>query len=263
MKNVTIFIPLSRPDKLDFMLQQVSKLSTPNLSISLLIVSDNKDIDANKIRLNCARYEISPIVHETGRYAASEFHMPVRRERIAHVFSAAQQHIPKDTDFVFTIEDDSLIKPDTLMVLRNDYVTLSRDHKVGLVSGVQVGRWGFKMIGAWNTNDLYHPTQVITIPYTVKQNITEVDAAGFYCFLTTRELFISVKHSPFFGPCGPDVNFGIELKKKEYRNYVDRSVVTGHIVSNGVLYPDDECVVVEFKKIDDKWIRTRPFLKNV
>jgi hypothetical protein len=260
--RVTVFLPISRMDRIEVMADQVNALETKNCRINfILIIVDNYWIDNDEvIRIVGNKYPV--IIMNTGNKPPHEMNIGQRRSRITDVFNYARKLIP-DTDFVFTIEDDTNIRPNYLDRLISKFnLVNSREYKVGFISGVQVGRWGFKMIGAWNGFDYDDLKSAQTIPYTPENGLQEVDAAGFYCYLTKKNLFVNTNYK--FGQFGPDVYFGFDLRFKGYHNFIDWSLIAEHVTNKGILVPDKDVVVVKYAK-DDKgiWQRVLPIRESI
>ena len=277
MKNkVTILVPFTRLWRLDAMIGQLSYLNVNNLDVNAIFIVDNKMISVDAIHNAWKRWKCTmPLiyVHNTGKKGEAEARVQPRRQRIADVMEIAKKFIPEDRDYVFVLEDDTDIRKDALLNLVNDFDLLKNamkrqgyaekvdapQIKVGLVSGIQVGRWGFKMIGAWRCDNPNDPRLLETIPFTRKYLIERIDAAGFYCFLTTRKLFMEAKFEANY--FGPDVNFGLELRRKGYQNFIDWTVIAGHVMKHITMLPDESCVVVEYTNGSGDpmgWKRTKP-----
>lgn len=259
LRKVTLFLPTSRRWRVEPMAKQLHKLDRDGFEIDVIVVIDNSDISEAYVQNMFAKHEapnISKII-STGNPGASEGNAHARRERITNVWKLAKTAIPEATQLVFTIEDDTDISANTLQALVGSYdVFTAKGVKVGLISGIQVGRWGLKMIGAWKTDNIADPTTWETVPFTRKEILSEVDAAGFYCFITPRELFCSANY--IFNDFGADVNYGWEVRKKGYRNFIDWTLPCGHVMQHKTLLPDESVMVCKYQKIDGKWKLIKP-----
>jgi len=118
-----------------------------------------------------------------------------RRARIADNHQKLKEYVEKsDCDFVFQVEGDCVLEPDTLEMLISTYqsASLLSAKKLGFVSGTQVGRHGLYAIGAWHFNEdrteywSLDPKQELPI---------EVDATGFYGLLASKEVWLD--YTPF------------------------------------------------------------------
>lgn len=259
--NITIFLPMCREHRVDVMALQVAKLKRESININIVIVVDNSNITKEFV-IDTFQYRLPGIpikIYHTGNAGSSEFSVGARRQRITDVFTLGAKYIPPYSELVFTIEDDTDLSSNALEALLWRYMILKlATPNIGLVSGIQVGRWGFKIIGAWKADNPANLQSLKSVEYKNTGNSEEVDATGFYCFITPRELFCT---TPFhFLPFGPDVHYGLDLKLKGYKNFVDWSVITGHNDNNYSLRPDEKCVVIKFQKNNDIW--NHEILKN-
>ena len=270
--KTTILLPISRAKNIEIMMHQISVMNMMGCDVDILVIADSPLVNESNITeamkehsVN-SKYKLIGVI-KTDLPPVSENNIAQRRRRIADVFNLAKKHIPEDSDLVFCIEDDTLTNYDDFANLFASYNTFksvkNSGIKVGIVSGVQVGRWGYRMIGAWIANDgKWAPkTEEIksleTIPYVSNQMYSRVDATGFYCFIVEREAFVS---SEFYASdFGPDVNFGLDLRRKGYVHFVDWSVRVGHMIPTGTLYPEkDTTVVVRYEYEDGKCKRVAP-----
>ncbi len=248
--SVQIFMPITRAWRVDAAAQMFGKLDQSGYDCELLICIDNAEITEHYVRNAFEKWEIPlkyRIIH-TGKYPVGEVNMARRRDRIVEMLTFASKHI-NNTDFVFMVEDDTEIKPSTLHDLMASYGALEQaGMKVGFVEGVQVGRHGYRMIGAWRCNDLENPTVMETVPYNKKDLLEKIDGGGLYCFVVRTPLFKAHKWYWHHECFSVDVTFGIELRKQGYQNVIDWTVQTGHCQKDALpLYPSDKCVVVRYE----------------
>lgn len=256
MLKLTIFLPITRKDRLPKIGQQMRDLDTSGFDVSILAISDNKDVTVDDIKRVLPDKYHSKIL-TTGLPGASEFNIQARRGRITDVFTMARKHI-SPYGFVFVVEDDTDINSNALQCLSETYAAYSYQDLVGLVSGVQCGRHGFKMLGLWRAES---DNVMVTLPYQEKEMTQQIDASGFYCMLTKAELFKSAKFR--YGAFGPDVCYGVDLSKKGYQNFVDWRVRTGHDTGNKVLWPDANCITIKYVNVDGEWMLVNPESKKV
>lgn len=250
MRKVAVFLPISRREQAERLLNQVNELDTTDLEVELLLILDDKDLSFNDDFIDTWKYPFR-IVY-TDEFRASEYNVGQRRGRITKSFSLAKRYMPA-CDFVMGIEDDTDVPTDALQKLLKTFDAYSNPSiQVGVVSGVQVGRWGFRMIGAWRADNVDDPLILETVPFNKQGGIEAVDATGFYCFICLRELFVRAEFK--FNDFGPDVNFGLDLRKLGYHNYIDWSIVAGHIVDKNItLIPNHECVVIKYVNLNGEW----------
>lgn len=179
--------------------------------------------------------------------------------RIADIHNQIKENLGQCT-FVFGIEDDTIFQSNTLEKLQKDF---TRYPHAGFIQGVQLGRWGIPHVGAWRVDDVYSPTKIDSVEPPVNVNlkptIDEIDAGGFYCFLTPRLNYMSHEFKPFdHNGMGPDFNYGIELRKNGLMNYIDWSIQTVHKTKQGdISLLKTEPRHVTFVRKDNRWRQSR------
>lgn len=251
--NITIFVPLSRRDRIQTVAEQIAALDKRvQDTFNILVIIDHQKISESDVLKHFGRLCNKVTVVYSGLKPVPEMDLRRRRERITEVFRMAQARIPFSTDLVLTIEDDGDFNPSAMTTLLEDYDLLSQVSNVGLVSGVEAGRWAVKMVGVWNCDNPRNPSRIWSYPY--KNNnveIHEIKAAGFYFFVTSAELF---RNTPLtFGDFGPDVFFGLSLSASGYVNYVDWNVQIDHVTPHGIIRPKDGIHSAKFEKLGESW----------
>jgi len=162
-----------------------------------------------------------------------EAHVASRRLRIAEVMNQFKPLIEKtDGEIIFGLEDDTVFEG---MDVKRLYNLIELDDEVGFVEGVQCGRWGVKMIGAWKADDVNDIRQIDTL--LPKEGYEEIDGGGYYGYATRRELFLEHEHAWNGEPWGPDVAFVLSIRRKGYRCFVDWETVFKHNDFNVLLDP--------------------------
>lgn len=250
--SIEIFMPITRAWRVDAIAQMLAKLDTTGYHCTLLVCIDSTEITEHYVRNAFEKWEVPfnyRIIH-TGAQPAGEVRMATRRDHIRDMLNFSKGHIREDSDMVFMVEDDTDITASALRDLMSNFAHLeTAGIKVGLIEGVQVGRHGYRMIGAWRCNDLENPTVMETIPFTRKYLLEKIDGGGLYCFVTPTHLFKSHEfywHDECFAP---DVTYGIELRKQGYENFIDWSVTAGHVQRDlSTLVANENCVVVRYEK---------------
>lgn len=171
-----------------------------------------------------------------------------RRIRIAQNHQKLRQVVEDiKPDLVWQIEGDCDLPKDCLKRLLDDYEKLKGDD-FGYVSGIQVGRHGLYCLGAW-TNFASESFRSLRHELT---GIQPVEATGFYCLLAPREVWLSGVAEWNGEPYGPDVVWGLSIKK---RKYADMSLHIGHMTKRGIIKPSDMSTCnVRFFKDKDRWI---------
>lgn len=268
--KVLIVLPLTRRWAIEMQAKQLAALNHESLNASLLVNIDTDDFNAAKVVEAFEKYEVTiPYhIHQTKKFAPQEVRVFARRDRIRDMLNDLKDTIRKKQmdkhEFVFIVEDDTMIEAGALQRLVADYRELTAAGvPIGLVQGAQVGRHGIRMIGAWRMNDLENPTTMSTIPYNRNALFEKIDGGGLYCLLTPMKLFL--EHTFYWtAECfSVDVTYGIELRKKGYTNIIDWSVVAGHADQHGkVLVPNENCTVAEYKLADNGIWELQPYRKG-
>ena len=174
-----------------------------------------------------------------------------RRRRIVenhHVLIAKVEELKPD--LVWQLEGDGELPENALEKLLEDYEKIKGDD-FGYVSGIELGRHGLYAIGAWTFNE--DGTQFKSLDYKAK-GIQEVDATGFYCLLSPKDVWLQGYCFWDWQVWGPDVNWGLSLRDKGYKIYCDMDVKLGHITERGIIRVDNISTCnVTFTKHDEQW----------
>jgi len=175
-----------------------------------------------------------------------------RRQRIADIHNELKENI-KDADFLFLIEDDTIFPTSTLETL---LLNMSNYPYAGIISGVEIGRWGYTMIGAWQADDVYEPQRIVSVANG--SGIQKVDATGLYCCIVRKSVYMDHNFAPLDDVLGPDVNFGLNLRRKGLDNYINYDIKCIHLTQKEPITVEGSQIVrVEIKKINDKWMQSR------
>lgn len=251
---ITIFCPFTRRWTVDRWLENLSKVDHDPSETNLCVIID---IDEPYI-LNMIRNFASPYrsfyYKMNEQWQPNELKLGVRRARVAEVMNQAKDLVSRtDGEIVIGLEDDTVF--DRLESFESLYKHL--DDSVGFVEGVQVGRWGVNMIGAWKVDLIDNPRQIRTLLPSI--GIQDISAGGLYGYAVKRELFLN--HEFFTStalPWGPDVNFGLWIRKQGLECLIDWSIVFGHQDHDSIAYPENRKLVeVSFTKNTNngKWDR--------
>ncbi len=233
-KTVTIFMPISRDNWLETIFARLELLECDRASVNLFCVVDGDFALYEKVANFVAnsKFNTRETLWFKSKNKLKYYDYVMRRVRIADIHNKAKELMPK-ADLIFEIEDDTLIRTSALKKLLGTYMWYPQ---AGLVTGVQLGRHGIPSVGAYRFDDVYKPTVAKSAmpPTGTLQFMTEaIDAAGFYCYLTRYELFTDHEFKPFErNSFGPDVNYGIELRRQGYDNYINWEVTTIHKTVN-------------------------------
>lgn len=222
--NITTILPISRTQYLDRVIESLlNQTHKPQNLIAIFDGHENQFVEArNKIvGLN---FEYVHFVQSTNIAPAQS--IPDRRRHIANVHNQFRE-LMADTDWIFSIEDDGILPTDALSRLIN---VVNNYEKVGIVTGVELGRWGVPYVGAWKVDDIHDVKLVTSIENRTLQipPVEEIDACGLYCALIRADAY---KQHIFLAKngLGPDVNLGLDLRRGGFNNYIDWGIPVTHL----------------------------------
>lgn len=247
---VVIFIPISRDTHLKELFTSLELLKCDNNKTSLLTY-----VDSNEAKLyqevreytDDSKFGQKLCVFRKSKKKVPRYSVDVRKFRIAELKNESTEYIA-NCDFVFGIEDDTIVPPNALEKLLKNYLQYPN---AGFISGVELGRWGAPYVGAWRADDIYNTT-CLTSQMPI-DGIQEVDCAGFYCYLTKYKTYMTHNYEPFMnGVLGPDTNFGITLRREGYKNYIDWSIKCTHFNDGGdpITFDNTQPIELEYKQIE-------------
>lgn len=243
MNETTIIVPVSRTKFLTQFFASLNALECDVNTTRLLVMIDGDLRLYEKAQLfvvNSKFIKREIVFRHKG--LPSDSNVRGRRKRIADIHNEIKQYVP-DCEYVFLLEDDTLIPSNALSVLLDDYELYPN---AGFVSGIEIGRWGFPMIGAWKKqNDTIESVKL-------ESSIVRVSAAGLYCCLTKREHYVNNIFEPYEKILGPDVDFGISLSLKGYENYIDYDIKCEHLVNKNNKLTFDNINIVQVKFTRDE-----------
>lgn len=254
---VTVFCAFTRRWAVDKWIEDFRSVPHDPALVNLVFIVD---IDEPYIRLqlNELGKDYRSCHVEYNQYnQPNEVRVIARRHRIAEIKNLSKKFIAKtDGDYVIGLEDDTVFPNADL----GKFITYLKDHQsVGFIQGVQCGRWGVKVIGAWEVYyDLNNPSLAETVRSKSGQDIQDkITAGGFYGYATRKHLYLGHEYySASTQPYGPDVNYGIFVTNCGYDCMIDWSIVFGHNDHNVILYPDEQIARVRFEKnMTGEWIR--------
>lgn len=257
--KTTIIMPVSRVDYLDAIFARLEMLECDRKDTNLLCIVDGSPklfVDVrNRVEMSKFADRLCVPFEPTERYG--KMHFLSRRFRISEIHNELRKNI-QSCDYVFGLEDDTIFSPDSLKKFLKHY---SIYPYIGMVQGVQIGRWGIPAVGAWKVDDVYSPKVINSLvpPKLDKKNVLqEIDAGGLYCFMTTRDNYVSHDFKPFENnDMGPDFDFGIELRRRGMMNYIDWSITTTHRTQKGdITLLNTEPRHVRFEKKETRWRQT-------
>lgn len=256
--KTSIIIPITRHWALDKLFECLDDLICDTEKTELILYVDT---DNNAVRLACYNYcDFSTKFTDkkvliSDNPAPSEVRINVRRDRIVEGREKIKELISEDSEYIFGVEDDTIFPADSIKRMLRSI----QRKETGFVQGVQVGRWSIKYIGAWRVNDLENPTKILTLPFLNAEGKTDrflerIDAGGFYCYMTKTKLFKEIKGEWHDDCFGPDVCYGLELRKQGFINYIDWGLICGHNDFGVIIKPDKDTKGVKYNKINNRWI---------
>lgn len=273
---ITIFCPFTRRWAIDQWLKDLAAVAhDPSLTnLCFIVDGDEPYIYKTLERFGKERgYRSTHLKHNVG-WRTNEIKLTIRRQRVADIHEQAKDMIAKcDGDIVIGLEDDTrfdrLADFSRLIGPLQDAVDGEVSIKVGFVEGVQMGRWGANMIGAWRAVHDFNPWHIETLlppdpndPAATTTGYEEITGGGWYGYATFKHLFLQAPYftSPSF-PWGPDVNFGFWIRQRGYKCLIDWNTIFGHDDQGQTMYPDDpkaRLAKIVYNKRDDngKWERT-------
>lgn len=220
--TTTILLLVSRETFLDELFKSLEDLRC-NLSETALLVIVNGEAGLYvKTRNLCeaSKYPERLCLQVKPKSKVRQYDIGGRRKRISALHNYAKLHV--NTDYVFGIEDDTIVPSNALEKLGEEYV-----EGVGMIEGVEMGRWGVPYIGAWTADNVNEPTEITSLLRS--EGLEEIDAGGFYCFLTKSEYYKAHDFKPFDNNgLGPDVDFSLALRRKGLKNYASFDVECIH-----------------------------------
>lgn len=230
MKIYTV-LPVSRTNLLARVLD--SLMNQTHKPENLIVVYDGPKDKFVEVRNKVAELELSSSLCVQSNNTKQALSIPDRRRHIANIHNQIRGLIG-DADWIFSIEDDGILPPNALERLIN---VVNAHDNVGMVTGVELGRWGVPYVGAWVVDDIDNiqiissiENKTLQTPFTVE----EIDACGLYCALIKADCY---KQHDFFADngLGADVNLGISIRKQGFKNYIDWGIPLTHITDkNGI-----------------------------
>lgn len=252
--TTTIILPISRKHYLKEVFTNLEFLECDRGSTTLITYTDGPhhlyDL-ARNFTLN-SKFE-KRIALFRGKGEGSIGSVRRRRQRIADIHNEIRQIITSDeklnrSGYYFLIEDDGLLPTDALGKLYSHYMNHSY---AGMITGIELGRWGYLHIGAWEFDDIYTPK--IIISPELKTGLKKIDGAGLYCTLTKAEYYLRHTFKPFEDVLGPDTEYGLSLRQKGFLNFIDYSIHVSHLTQGAKIEVSKSSIVrVKLEKNDNE-----------
>jgi hypothetical protein len=233
--TTTIFIPISRVEHLQRLFLALEMLDCDAGSTNLVTYVDGPAdlFVAARNLTEASRFNQRLCVQRLKSGPASRvFDISNRRVRIAAIQNEVKEYLGS-CDFILGLEDDTTPPPHALRQLQHDYVL---HPYAGFIEGVELGRWGVPYVGAWRADDVYEPTKfesAMPPEGPTAGGVEEIDAGGFYCYLTKAQTFLAHHHAPYGEALGPDVAYGLALRQQGFQNYIDWALRCAHYQQDG------------------------------
>ncbi len=226
--TITAILPISRLNFLDRVIDSLLRQThKPNY---LLVVYDGREEQLIEARNKIVGLDFESVRFVESNNLAPAFSIPDRRRHIVNIHNQMAEII-EDTDWIFSIEDDGILPIDALAKLAK---FAESTPNVGMITGVELGRWGVPYVGAWTVDDIFNTKEVTSLEnrsLTTPHTVDPIDACGLYCALIRADLY---KEHVFFtnNGLGPDVNLGLQLRQRGYDNYIDWSISVEHLTTD-------------------------------
>lgn len=234
---ITIFCAFTRRWAIEQWLSDLSKVTHDPAQTNLAVIIDIDDpFILRQIQMFVKDKGYRKLIHKMNDYNPNEVQIAARRLRIADVKNQSKNLVAQcDGNIVLSLEDDTIFPNLDIHRLIDP---LSRD-QVGFVEGVQCGRWGVKMIGAWRADNPLDPYHIETL-MPGAEGYEAIDGGGWYGYATKKHLYLQAEYfTSSSQPWGPDVNYGLWLRRMGYECYIDWQTVFGHNNYNRVIWPTD------------------------
>lgn len=247
----TILILISRPQFLDRIFATLENLECNADELNIIgIVDGNQNLFVTaRNKIMQSKFANRLCIPYKSKDKMLNSNVEHRRQRIANIHNFAKQHIDK-TDYIWGLEDDGAFSVTALKALQH---THSMYPYAGVVSGVELGRWGINIIGGWRVDDVYKPDQIKSIDKS--EGIKEVDATGMYCFLTRSENYMKHEFTPYENTLGPDFDWGLSLRRQGLMNYIDFDISVAHLIGDKQLRVESDTIdsVTFVKNEQGRW----------
>ena len=238
---ITIFCAFTRRWSVDRWLNDLANVEhDPSLTNLCFIIDTDEPYIRNMLRKFAEqRGYRSCYIEMNSDHHPNEVRLNIRRARIAEVKNQSKALIAQtDGEYIICFEDDTVL--DRLENFDRLLDPLIKNDQIAFVQGVQMGRWGVNMIGAWQADDYLNPTRIETmLPPADNQDYEYITGGGWYGYATRRDLYLNIDYYwATSQPWGADVNNGFSLNRRGYKCLVDWETVFGHDDHGRVGYPD-------------------------
>lgn len=230
----TIIIPISREQFLDQIFARLELMDCNPEETNILGIVDGDQALFVKARnlIQNSRFKERLCVSFKSSHRLRHYDTLGRRLRIADIHNQLRGYIG-DCDYIMGIEDDTLVPTNALKKLLYD---CSIQPHAGIISAVQIGRWGINSIGAYVMDDVYSPAEIKSV--LPQEGLQSVDATGMFTFLTKRDNYINHEFKPFDNnSLGPDIEWTLSLRRSGFSNFIDYDLQVAHLTKNRQITP--------------------------
>ena len=149
-------------------------------------------------------------------------------------FEVAQRHgrsrqetvalVPKATDRLLLLEDDTTVPPDSWQKL-SAMLESGYDWAIGF----EVSRWQRPCAGIWRIQDGTISSMMPQFDLDTESYVQDIDASGLYLVMTTPAVYAAQRWDTYDHTYGQDVSVTYALSQSGYRLGVDWSLECVHI----------------------------------
>jgi glycosyltransferase involved in cell wall biosynthesis len=221
--KITTILPVSRIKYLD---RIIDCLMSQTVEIdSLIVVFDGSDGDFIQVRNKIQELYIENRICVKSLNRRNADTIAERRWHIVNIHNQIRELIGS-ADWVFSVEDDGIL-PDNAL---EELIKVVEAHDdVGMVTGVELGRWGLPYVGAWHVDNVEQPRRITSLENRVGEDLVEpIDGCGLYCALIRAEFYKKHTFDTRNG-LGPDVNLGLYLRQHGLQNYINWNIPVTHL----------------------------------
>lgn len=247
---ITIVLLVSRDFLLSQLFNRLDKLLCDRHMTNLLVLVDGeKDLYLKARNLTVASNFAQKLCVSAKPPKHRSPSQSFRRKRIAYLHNEAKTYI-EPCEYILLLEDDGLFPLDGLDKLLKLY---KQYPDAGFIEGLELGRWLSRYIGAWLVDDPFDVKEIRSIDYK-PDTVISIDAGGLYFTLTRFSRYMDHMFAPT-NNFGPDIIWGLELRKQGYTNYIDTSILVEHHNSSGRVFTIDKDPpsILNLKKRNGIW----------
>lgn len=243
---------ISRPWMVDKYFSHLRTMDIPDSTELIVLIDGNNLYMKSRViqRLKSIASRFSSVLFRyTGNTPLPEFsNASKRRQRIIENWHKILP-LCRGT-YIIGTEDDSL--PEHVDTYKR-LMSRIKDESCDYVQADIVNRWSPPFHPAWKVEERD------SLPLKVYQlnsgDVEQIDAVGWYCFATRRDVFLSVElKNDGYLPLGPDLRFGYDLMKRGYRLLHDFNLPVSHVTQKEVLQTTVDSSSVSWKKVGEQWI---------